>query len=92
MTVLIRHTRLFTEPVPYVVQLIENVDSFFRFEILYEVVQFGLPGVYLSGFVLLAAVIFGIGPEVKDKTIGVLNRLLKIGMVLGLVSLFTGRF
>ena len=57
-TVLFRHLRFFTEPVPYLVQLVENVDAFFRIEILYDVAQFGLPGVYLSGIVLLAAVTY----------------------------------
>jgi len=56
LTVLIRHLRFFTEPVPFLVQLIENVDSFFRIEIVYPAFKFGLPGVYVSGFVLLAAV------------------------------------
>jgi nitrate reductase gamma subunit len=58
LTVIIRHTRLFTEPTPWLVQMLENVDSFFRVEILYPGVQFGLPAVYLSGFVLLAAVVY----------------------------------
>jgi len=57
-TVLLRHLRFFTEPVPMLVQALENVDSFFRVEILYDVAQFGLPGVYLSGIVLLAAVTY----------------------------------
>ena len=55
LTVVVRHLRLFTDPVPFFVTLVENVDSFFRFEILYPNIQFGLPGVYLSGIVLLAA-------------------------------------
>ncbi|MBW2427460.1 MAG: sulfate reduction electron transfer complex DsrMKJOP subunit DsrM, partial [Deltaproteobacteria bacterium] len=55
LTVLVRHLRFFTEPVPFFVTLLENLDSFFRFEFLYPGIQFGLPGVYLSGFVLLAA-------------------------------------
>jgi [DsrC]-trisulfide reductase subunit M len=55
LTVLIRHLRLFTDPVPFFVSLVENVDSFFRFEILYPSIRFGLPEVYLSGIVLLAA-------------------------------------
>jgi nitrate reductase gamma subunit len=58
LVVLIRHLRFFTEPVPFWVQLIEKVDSFFRFEIIYPVFKFGLPGVYVSGFILLAAVSF----------------------------------
>ena len=56
LVVLIRHLRLFLEPVPFWVQLIENVDSFFRIEIIYPAFKFGLPGVFISGVVLLAAV------------------------------------
>ena len=58
LVVLIRHLRLFIEPVPFWVQLIENVDSFFRIEIIYPVFKFGVPGVFISGIVLLAAVTF----------------------------------
>ena len=49
LVVCIRHLRFFTEPVPFFVKLIEQVDSFF---------QFGLPVVYLSGIVLLAATLY----------------------------------
>ena len=55
-TVVVRHLRLFTEPVPFAIQLLETVDGFFRIEVLYDVAKFGLPGVFLSGLVLLAAV------------------------------------
>ena len=58
LTVLIRHLRFFTEPVPFLVTLVENVDSFFRIEVLYPNFYFGLPGVFLSGLVLLAAVTY----------------------------------
>jgi nitrate reductase gamma subunit len=58
LAVLIRHLRFFTEPVPFFVQLVENIDSFFRFEFLYPVFQFGLPGVFVSGIVLLLAVAY----------------------------------
>jgi nitrate reductase gamma subunit len=58
LTVLLRHTRFFLEPVPWCVQLLETIDSFFRIEILYPQFQFGLPAVYLSGIVLLAAVVY----------------------------------
>ena len=56
LTVLFRHLRFFIEPVPFLVQLVENVDSFFRMEIIYPAFKFGLPNVYISGFVLIAAV------------------------------------
>ena len=58
LTVLLRHLRFFTEPVPFPVRMLEMVDSFFRVEILYDVAQYGLPGVYISGLVLLAAVTY----------------------------------
>jgi len=58
LAVLVRHLRFFTEPVPFFVTLVENVDSFFRFEILYQNFHFGLPGVFISGVVLLAAVTY----------------------------------
>jgi nitrate reductase gamma subunit len=58
LTVLVRHTRFFLEPVPLCIQLLETIDSFFRIEIIYPQFQFGLPAVYLSGIVLLAAVTY----------------------------------
>jgi nitrate reductase gamma subunit len=56
LVTLVRHMRFFLEPVPWCIQALEAVDSFFRFEISYNQIQFGLPGVYISGIVLLAAV------------------------------------
>ncbi len=58
LAVIIRHLRFFTDPVPFFVTLVENVDSFFRLELLYPNFQFGLPGVFISGLVLLAAVTY----------------------------------
>ena len=49
LVVLIRHLRFFLEPVPVWLQWMEEVDTFF---------QLGLPGLFLSGAILLAAVIF----------------------------------
>jgi len=56
LAVLIRHLRFFTEPVPFLIQLVEKVDSFFRIEVLLPEFQFGLPGVFISGLLLLLAV------------------------------------
>ena len=56
--VLVRHLRFFMDPVPLPITLIEAVDGFFRLEILYDFIQFGLPGVFISGLVLLGAVTF----------------------------------
>jgi len=46
LAVLVRHLRFFTEPVPFPIQMIEEVDS---------IMQIGLPVLFMSGFVLLAA-------------------------------------
>jgi nitrate reductase gamma subunit len=58
LTTVLRHMRFFLEPVPWCIQLLENVDRFFRFEINYNFIHFGLPAVYVSGVVLLAAVTY----------------------------------
>ncbi len=49
LTVLVRHLRFFLEPVPYCLGILEKLDGF---------LQLGLPGLMLSGVVLLAAVVF----------------------------------
>jgi [DsrC]-trisulfide reductase subunit M len=49
LVVILRHLRFFFEPVPAVIQILEQLDGF---------LQVGLPGVFLSGIVLLAAVTF----------------------------------
>lgn len=49
LTVLIRHFRFFLEPVPVCLQFLEQVDGF---------LQLGLPIVMMSGFALLAAVLY----------------------------------
>lgn len=58
LAVVIRHLRFFTEPVPFWVRWVEQLDSFFRVEFMSSVLQVGLPGIFLSGLVLLAAVIY----------------------------------
>lgn len=49
LVVLIRHLRFFTHPIPFFVTLTETLDGF---------LQVGLPGIMISGFVLLAAVFY----------------------------------
>lgn len=58
LAVVIRHLRFFTEPVPFFVRAVEYLDSFFRVEVVNDVIQIGLPGIFISGIVLLAAVIY----------------------------------
>ncbi len=54
--VVVRHLRFFTEPVPFFVQAVEYLDGFFRVEVVNDIFQIGLPGIFISGIVLLAAV------------------------------------
>lgn len=49
LIVLLRHLRFFTEPVPFFVQLIEDLDGFF---------QVGLPVLYLTDAVILVALTY----------------------------------
>jgi nitrate reductase gamma subunit len=46
LVVLLRHFRFFTEPVPGCIQFLERVDG---------ILQIGLPGIMISGFLLLVA-------------------------------------
>ena len=58
-TVLFRHLRFFTDPVPLPVQLVENVDGFFRLEIVANAFQIRCAGCSIfPGLVLLAAVTY----------------------------------
>ncbi len=70
LTVLVRHLRFFLEPVPLCIQLVEQLDSFFRIEYFDNIIEVGMPGIFMSGLVLLAAVTFLLlrrvfGPKVK---------------------------
>jgi len=57
LTVLTRHLKFFTEPVPFFVPLLEGVDSF---------LQIYVPAVYMSGIVLLAALIYLLARRIVD--------------------------
>lgn len=49
LIIVLRHLRFFTEPVPYVVSLLETVDAFF---------QIGVPVLYMTDILFLAAVTY----------------------------------
>lgn len=53
-----RHLRFFTEPVFPLVTVVEYFDSFLRVEFVHDFIQIGLPGIFISGIVLLGAAIF----------------------------------
>jgi nitrate reductase gamma subunit len=55
----LRHLRFFTEPIPGFVKLLESLDGFFEMGIpIPQVSGFALPGILISGFVLLAALTY----------------------------------
>ena len=49
LTIVIRHLRFFTEPVPFFVQALENIDG---------MLQIGSPAVYQTDIILVAALLF----------------------------------
>ncbi|MGE5661796.1 MAG: sulfate reduction electron transfer complex DsrMKJOP subunit DsrM [Ignavibacteriales bacterium] len=49
LIIIVRHLRLFFEPIPYFVQLLESVDG---------MLQIGLPSIYLTDLFILVAVTF----------------------------------
>jgi len=57
LIVVLRHLRLFAEPQPYFVTLIQNLDGFF---------QAGLPAVYLTDAILLAALTYLFARRIAD--------------------------
>jgi len=57
LVVLIRHLRFFTEPTPFFVRFIEKIDGFF---------QITIPALYLSGIVLVVALLFLLARRVFD--------------------------
>jgi nitrate reductase gamma subunit len=60
LVVLLRHFRFFTSPVPAVVQFIEALDG---------IVQIGLPGLFLSGVILPAAILFLLARRLFDAKV-----------------------
>ncbi len=57
LVVILRHLRFFTEPIPSFVHWIESLDGFLEMGIA-PLAGFAVPGLLLSGFVLLAALTF----------------------------------
>ena len=64
LVVLLRHLRFFLEPVPVCLKMLEKMDG---------IIQIGLPGVMLSGIVLLGAVIFLFARRVFDNKVNYIS-------------------
>jgi nitrate reductase gamma subunit len=60
LVVLLRHFRFFTAPVPFPVQFLEALDG---------IVQIGLPGLFLSGVILPAAILFLLARRLFDAKV-----------------------
>ncbi|MCF6247152.1 MAG: sulfate reduction electron transfer complex DsrMKJOP subunit DsrM [Desulfobacula sp.] len=60
LVVILRHFRFFTSPVPSCLQFLEKLDG---------IVQLGLPGIFLSGVVLLAATLFLLARRIFDAKV-----------------------
>lgn len=60
LVVLLRHFRFFTSPVPSCVQMLEYLDG---------IVQLGLPGLFVSGAVLLLATLFLLARRIFDAKV-----------------------
>ncbi len=60
LVVLLRHFRFFTSPVPSCLKFLEYMDG---------IVQLGLPGLFISGVVLLAATLFLLARRIFDAKV-----------------------
>ncbi len=60
LVVILRHLRFFTEPVPFPINLLSEVDGFF---------QFFTPAVYLSGVILVVAVAYLLFRRITNPTL-----------------------
>ena len=64
LVVLLRHLRFFLTPVPLCVRFLEYFDG---------IIQIGLPGIFLSGIVLIAAVIFLLARRIFDGKVSYIS-------------------
>jgi nitrate reductase gamma subunit len=60
LVVILRHLRFFTEPVPFPINLLSEMDGFF---------QFFTPAVYLSGVVLVVAVAYLLARRITNPAL-----------------------
>lgn len=64
LTVILRHLRFFLEPVPSCLKFLEFMDG---------IAQVGLPGVMISGIVLLAAALFLLSRRIFDQKVSYIS-------------------
>ncbi|OQY01220.1 MAG: menaquinol oxidoreductase [Desulfobacteraceae bacterium 4572_130] len=64
LVVLLRHLRFFLTPVPACVRFLEYLDG---------IIQIGLPGIFLSGIVLIAAVLFLLARRIFDGKVSYIS-------------------
>ncbi len=64
LVVILRHLRFFLNPVPFCVKALEYLDG---------IIQIGLPGIFLSGIVLLAAALFLLARRIFDEKVSYIS-------------------
>jgi nitrate reductase gamma subunit len=64
LVVLLRHFRFFTSPVPACVEFLEYLDG---------ILQIGLPGIFISGIVLLLASLFLLARRIFDQKVSYIS-------------------
>lgn len=87
LVVFIRHLRFFFEEVPFLVKIVENLDAFMRVEFFSDAFSIGLPGIYMTGLILLAAVIFLVVRRVvspKIKYISLASDFFPLFLIIGI--------
>ena len=57
LVIFLRHFRFFTEPIPCFVHVLEKLDGFMQMGVV-PVIGFGVPGVYITDMLLMAAVTY----------------------------------
>ncbi len=64
LVVILRHLRFFMEPVPWCLKFLEYIDG---------IVQLGLPGIFISGIVLFAAVLFLLARRIFESKVSYIS-------------------
>ena len=89
LLVTVRHLRFVTEPVPWLVQALQTVDGIFKVEYMNDAFAIGMPGVMISGLVLLVAVLFLLGRRLvstKIRYISLAADYLPLFLIIGIAG------
>ncbi len=91
LMVVLRHMRFFMEPVPGFIKFLSLLDGFFRVEVITDAIAIGLPGVMMTGIILLFAGLFLLARRVfssKVNYISLASDYFPLFLIIGIA--FTG--